>query len=250
MKVRKKDVVVGLFVIALIIAVVVGLVRYNRYKRVDALAGQISALSSKNGPPETIEGLRTAIKAYEARIEKHLKDAAQTGVYCKILAYRLQDRGLHGEALDALEKGISYTPTDATLHYLVGVSAGFVAKSTLNFEGMPGNMNRAKYYALAEEGFLRAISLDERYVRPLYGLGVLYAFDLDRPREAIPYLQRSLDISPDVDTMFVLARSFYMIESYREAVAVYDRIIGFTKDPVKVEEAQRNRQVVMDRIYG
>jgi hypothetical protein len=41
-----------------------------------------------------------------------------------------------------------------------------------------------------------------------------------------------------------------MIESYREAVAVYDRIIGFTKDPVRVEEAQRNRQFVMDRIYG
>jgi tetratricopeptide (TPR) repeat protein len=138
----------------------------------------------------------------------------------------------------------------AALHYMTGVSAGIVAKSTLNFEGTRSNMSREKYYALAEEGFLRAISLDERYVKPMYGLGVLYTFELGRPREAIPYLQRSLSISPDPDTMFVLARSYYMIEAYREAVEVYDRIIGFTKDPVKQNEAQINRQMVLDIIYG
>jgi tetratricopeptide (TPR) repeat protein len=245
----KKEVVAGIFVIALIIIAVVGFVRYNQYKQWGALAGEISALSPGNGPPETIEGLRKAIKTYEAKIERQVKDAAQTGVYCKILAYRLQDRGLHTEALDALEKAIYYTPTDAALHYMTGVSAAVAAKSSLNFEGSLGNLTRAQYFELAENGFLRAIALDERYVRPLYSLGVLYAFDLDRPGEAIPYLQRSLEISPDVDAMFVLARSFYMIQSYREAVAVYDRIISFTRDPVKQNEAQVNRQVVLDRLY-
>ncbi|GHV78475.1 hypothetical protein AGMMS49944_02660 [Spirochaetia bacterium] len=249
MRVRK-EVVGGLFVIALIITLVVVFVGHNRNKNRDTLAGQIAALSPGNGPPETIEGLRTAIRAYEAKIEMQVKDTAQTGVYCKILAYRLQDRGLHSEALDALEKAIYYTPTDAALHYMVGASAGIMAKSALNFGGTRTNMDRDKYFALAEEGYLRAISLDERYVRPMYGLGVLYTFELGRPREAIPYLLRCLDISPDTDTLFVLARSYYMIEAYREAVAVYDRIIKFTKDTAKQNEAQTNRQMVMDLIYG
>jgi tetratricopeptide (TPR) repeat protein len=133
---------------------------------------------------------------------------------------------------------------------MVGVSAGIVAKSALNFEGTRGNMGRDNYYTLAEEGYLRAIALDERYVRPMYGLGVLYTFELGRPQEAIPYLLRCLDISPDTDAMFVLARAYYMIEAYREAVEVYDRIIGFTKDPAKQNEAQINRQMVLDLIYG
>jgi tetratricopeptide (TPR) repeat protein len=180
----------------------------------------------------------------------HVKDAAQTGVYWKILAYRLQDKGLHGEALDALERAISYTPTDPALHNMVGVSAGIMAKSALNFEGTRGNLGRDNYFTLAEEGYLRAISLDERYVRPMYGLAVLYTFELGRPQEAIPYLLRCLNISPDADTMFVLARSYYMIEAYQEAVAVYDRLIDFTKDPVKRNEAQINRQIVLDTIYG
>ncbi|MFP3043515.1 tetratricopeptide repeat protein [Treponema primitia] len=246
----KKEVVVGLIVIALIVSLVAGFVGYTRNKQRDTLAGQIAALSPGNGPPETIQGLRTAIKAYEAKIAMHVKDVAQTGVYWKILAYRLQDKGLHGEALEALERAIDYNPVDAALHYMVGVSAGIVAKSSLNFEGSSGNLSRDNYYTLAENGYLRAISLDERYVKPMYGLGVLYTFELGRPREAIPYLIRSLAISPDADTMFVLARSYYMIESYREAVAVYERIIDFTKDTEKINEAQMNRQRVLDIIYG
>jgi tetratricopeptide (TPR) repeat protein len=246
----KKEALIGVAVIVLIAGAILVFIAYQRNRQRDALARDIAALNPKNGPPETIEGLRTAIRAYEAKIEIHVKDAAQTGVYWKILAYRLQDRGLHGEALEALEHAISYNPLDSALHYLTGVSAGVMAKSSLNFGGAPTNMGRERYYALAEEGYLRAISLDDRYVAPLYGLGVLYAFDLERPREAVPYLLRSLEISPDTDAMFVLARSYYMLGSYREAVAVYDRLIGFTGDPEKRKEAQLNRQLTLDRING
>ena len=237
-------------VIVLIAAAILVFTGRQRNRQRDALAREIAALNPGNGPPETIEGLRTAIRAYEAKIDLHVKDAAQTGIYWKILAYRLQGRGLHGEALEALEHAIAYNPLDSALHYLTGVSAGAMAKSSLNFGGSPENMTRENYYVLAEEGYLRAISLDERYVSPLYGLGVLYTFELERPREAIPYLLRSLDISPGVDAMFVLARAYYMIGSYQEAVEVYDRIIGFTADPEKRNEAQINRQSALDRIYG
>ncbi|MDR0597265.1 MAG: tetratricopeptide repeat protein [Treponema sp.] len=246
----KREAFIGLGVIVLIAAAALVFAVRQRDKRRDALAGEIAALNPKNGPPETIEGLRSAIRAYEAKIELHVKDAAQTGIYWKILAYRLQGKGLHREALEALEHAISYTPLDSALHYLTGVSAGVMAKSSLNFEGSPGNMTRENYYALAEEGYLRAISLDDRYVPPLYGLGVLYAFELERPGEAIPYLLRSLEISPGADAMFVLARAYYMTGSYREAAEVYERIIGFTADPEKRNEAQINRQLALDRIYG
>jgi hypothetical protein len=62
-------------------------------------------------------------------------------------------------------------------------------------------------------------------------------------------LLKSLGISPDADTMFVLARAYVMIESYTEAVKVYENIVSFTKDPDKRNEAQVNRQLVLDRLY-
>jgi tetratricopeptide (TPR) repeat protein len=246
----KREALVGLGVIVLAAAVSLVFTGYQRNRRRDALAREIAALNPGNGPPETVEGLRTAIRAYEAKIELHVRDAAQTGVYWKLLAYRLQDRGLHGEALEALERAIAYAPLDPALHYLAGVSAGVMAKSSLSFPGAAANQDRKRYYALAEEGYLRAISLDDRYVAPLYGLGVLYAFELERPGEAVPWLLRSLEISPGVDAMFVLARAYYMTGAYEEAVAVYDRIIGFTGDGEKRQEAQANRQLALDRLYG
>ncbi|AEF83841.1 tetratricopeptide repeat protein [Treponema primitia ZAS-2] len=244
----KKEMVVGIIVIILIATGLFTYIGRQRSKGRDALAREIISFNPQNGPPETIEGLRTAIRAYETKIQQHVKDAAQTGVYWKILANRLQDKGLHGEALDALERAIYYKPTDASLFYQVGISAGVMAKSALDFNGAPGEA-RERYYALAEEGHLRALSLDERYVKPMYGLAVLYVFELNRPREAIPYLQKNLAISPDTDAMFVLARAYVMTESFTEAVKVYEDIVSFTKDPDKRNEAQVNRQLVLDRLY-
>jgi tetratricopeptide (TPR) repeat protein len=205
---------------------------------------------SEGPSTESIEDVRRSIALYEKRIEQHVADAAQTGAYWKILAIRLQDRGLHGEALQALERAIYFTPTDAALHYATGLSAGTMAKSVHLFPGREAG-EREQYYAVAEEAYLRAIELDSRYLRPRFGLAVLYVFELDRPAEAIPHLEQYLQISRnDVDTMFVLARAHYMLENFQAAVDLYDRIITLTRDEQTRIDAQNNRQIVMERIYG
>jgi tetratricopeptide (TPR) repeat protein len=245
----QKEARIGIVVILVAIGVLIGIFIQQSAKGRNELAQRIADLGN-GGPPETIEGLQRAIAAYESRIEQHVKDAAQTALYWKILAIRFQDSGLHNEALNALERALYYTPGDQVLHYLTGISAAVVAKSYHNFDGL-ANSERDRLFALAEESYLHAIALDDRYLQPLYGVGVLYAFELDRPEDAIPYLQRYLEISKnDVDTLFVLARAYYMISAYEEAVAVYDNIISLTGDEQKRTEAQNNRQLVMGRLYG
>jgi tetratricopeptide (TPR) repeat protein len=118
---------------------------------------------------------------------------------------------------------------------------------------LPGSdtIDRARYFALAEEAYLRAIALGGRYLRPRYGLAVLYVFELERPAEAIPHLERCLEISRgDVDTMFVLARAYYMTESFQAAIDLYDRIISITKDEQKRSDARSNREIAMGMMYG
>jgi len=199
---------------------------------------------------ESIEEVRRNIALYEKKIEQHVADAAKTGSYWKILAIRLQDLNLHGEALQALEQAINYTPADPALHNAVGLSAAVMAKSIHLFPGRE-TFERDQYFTLAEEAYLRAIELDSRYLRPRYGLAVLYVFELDRPEEAIPHLEQYLQISRnDIDTMFVLARANYMLENFQAAVELYDRIITLARDPQKRIDAQNNRQTVMERMYG
>jgi len=198
----------------------------------------------------SIADLKASIAKYEKKIEQNVSDAAKTGSYWKILAIRYQDQGLHGEALVALQHAIYYYPLDPTLQYYTGLSAGILAKSAHDIPDSDSS-DRLRYFALAEEAYLRAIELDGNYLPPRYGLGVLYVFELNRPQDAIPHLQRYLEVSRgDVDTMFVLARAYYMLKNYQNALDLYDRIIAITKDPQKKADAQNNRTVLLGQMRG
>jgi tetratricopeptide (TPR) repeat protein len=245
----KGKIIALLAVVLVIISAFSGFSQHQRNKARGEQAKRIFSLGGAN-PPSTVEELKAAIKEYEKRIERYVNDTAQTGMYWKLLASRLSDRGLHGEALEALGNAAYYLPVDPSVQYNTGLSAGIMAKSSHAF---PGRENREKeeYFSLAEKAFLRAIELDDRYLSPRYALGVLYVFELDRSEDAIPHLKRYLEISRnDVDTMFVLARAYYVTRDYKAAVDLYDRIITLTMDEQKRKDAQNNRQLVLGQMNG
>jgi len=247
---RKRDVVFGIFALLIIGVVLYGVINYLQNKTRTDLEKRIAQLSPRGGPPETIEGLRQAIALYEAQIERNVKEAAQTGAYWKILAIRLADRGMHRDALDAFERAVQFTPEDPTLFFLIGDSASVVAASTLGFSGNPGT-EKEHFTRLAETAYLRSIQLDPAYPRPRLGLGILYTFDLNRAAEAVPHLERYVELAPsDVKGMFVLARAYFMTENYDRAVGLYDRIIARTKDPKVKAEAQNNKDTIRNVMYG
>ncbi|MDR2158739.1 MAG: tetratricopeptide repeat protein [Treponema sp.] len=252
MQLKVKEALKGIVIVLVIAAGIWVFFRYQHGKAHRDLAKKIAELSPGGGPPETIEGLRAAIAAYEEQIELNVKEGAQTGVYWKILATRLADRGMHRDALDALERAIYFNGEEPTLFYLTGISAAVAAKSSLDFPGVKnGEDARNRYFALAESAHLRAIELDPGYSRPRYAIGILYVFELDRPAEAIPHLRRYLELmSTDTDAMFTLARAYYVTGDTQSAVELYDRIITTTKDKTKKEEALRNREFVLGQNYG
>jgi tetratricopeptide (TPR) repeat protein len=249
MKIKQPGKVLGIAAILLLAAAVLGVYLAERQKSRYELARRIADLSPRGGVPTTVEGLRSAIAIYEEALEEHVRIAAQSGTYWKILAVRLADRGMHADALDALEKSIRYNGEDPTLFYLTGVSAAFMAKNALGFSQGGVQAEEDRYYTMAERAYLRAVELDSTYAKPRYGLGILYSFELDRPADAVPHLERYLELmSRDVDAMFALARSYYMTDNYEKAVDLYDRIIVSTKDADKKDEARNNRDYIMGQI--
>lgn len=197
----------------------------------------------------TTEELENAIQKYERRVEEMIVAQEQIGVWYKMLATRYLEQKMYGEALGALEKAIQYYPANQNLFYYVGVSAGYMANASLDFRAT-NKTDRDSYLLLAESGYLRAIELQPSYVRALYGLAVLYTFEMNQPAKAIPLVEKLLTIeTKHIDGMFVLARAYYMTYSYEEAVAVYDKIINTSTSKENREKAEENKKVVLDAMY-
>jgi len=244
-----KEIVLGIVVILVFGWIITFVYRYESASRNKELEKRIAELSPRRGPPETIENLRQAIALYENQIERNVREGAQTGVYWKILAIRLADKGLDNDALEAFERAVYYNSEDPVIYYLTGVSAAKVAQKKIGFTAND-SIEKERYYQLSENAYLRALELDETYSKAMYGLAVLYAFELNRPQDAVDQLDRYLQIQKsDINAMFVLARSYYMLRKFTSAIEVYEKIVSTTKDRNIKEEAFKNMDIVRDAMY-
>ncbi len=202
--------------------------------------------------PVTVEELKDAIKKYQARAMDVQLANSQVGIWYKILGTRYLDSKMYGEALKAFQSAIQYYPENQNLYYYVGLCAGYMAKASLDFNASGStSAEKFNYLKLAESAYLRAIEIEPRYVRSLYGLGVLYVFELDQCSKAIPYLETALDVeTKNTDIMFVLARAYYVEGEYDKATSLYDRIISTTKSEQKKKDAEVNKKIVLDAAYA
>ncbi len=203
------------------------------------------------GSPTTEAELKEAIKKYQDRVLDIQLAQSQIGIWYKILATRYLGAKMYGEALKTFQTAIQYYPANQNLYYYVGVCAGYMAQSALDYNGTGSTQEKYNYLKLSESAYLRAIELEPRYVRALYGIGVLYVFELDECNKAIPYLETALSIeTKNTDIMFVLARAYYVTGQYDKAVDLYDRISSTTKLEKKKQEAEANKKIVLDTSYA
>ena len=197
--------------------------------------------------PTTIEELKDAIKKYQERVADVQLAQSQVGIWYKILGTRYLDNKMYGEALKSFQEALTYYPDNQNLYYYVGVCAGYMSHAALDYNASGTNEIKYNYLKLAEEAYLRAIAIEDRYVRALYGLGVLYVFELDEPEKAIPHLEKALSIdTKNLDTMFVLARAYYSTYEFDKAVAMYDKIIETTKSEDTKKTAEENKKIALD----
>ena len=200
--------------------------------------------------PTTIEELKDAIKKYQERVADVQLAQSQIGIWYKILGTRYLDNKMYGEALKCFQEALTYYPDNQNLYYYVGVCAGYMSHAAMDYNASGTNEVKYNYLKLAEEAYLRAISIEDRYVRALYGLGVLYVFELDEPEKAIPHLEKALSIDTrNLETMFVLARAYYSSYEFDKSIEIYDRIIETTKSEDTKKTAEENKKIVLDASY-
>ena len=200
--------------------------------------------------PTSIEELKDAISKYEERVADIQLANGQIGIWHKILATRYLDKKMYGEALKSFQTALQYYPDNQNLYYYVGLCAGYMSHASMDFDADGYSEKRENYLKLSEDAYLRAREIEPRYARALYGISVLYVFELGEDEKAIPYLEKLLTIeTKNIDAMFVLARAYYMNYDFDKAVEMYDKIISLTKSAERKAEAEANREVVKNAAY-
>lgn len=241
----KKSIYILLVVLAISLIFVSCTKSYTQVKRIQAMEEGVSIDSLS-----TVDEIKEGIAKYEDRINDIMIAEQQTGIWWKILASRYLDQGMYGDALKAYEQAIMYYPANQNLYYYVGLCAGYMADASLDYNATGDLSKREHYLELSESAYKRAIELDPNYTRALYGLAVLYVFELDESEKAIPLLEKFLTIETgDTDAMFVLARAYYVNYEFQLAIDMYDRIIAKTASEKTKQEAEANKKIVMDIMY-
>ncbi len=211
---------------------------------------RMQALEEGVSSPTTEAELKEAIQKYEARVEDLVQANQQIGIWYKLLGSRYLDSQMYGEALEAFRMATTYYPANQNLYYYVGLCAGYMANQALDYTATGSTAQKFNYLKLAESAYLEALEIDPKYARALYGIGVLYLFELDEPGKAVPYLETLAEIEKrNVDGLFLLANAYYQTFEFDKAVEVYDRIISTTTSAEKKAQAEANKRQVLETAY-
>lgn len=201
--------------------------------------------------PTTIDEYKDAIEKYEKRVADIQLAQQQIGIWYKILGTKYLENKMYGEALKSFQTALEYYPDNQNLYYWVGVCAGYMSHEALDYGGSGSTTIQYNYLKLAESAYLQALKIEDRYVRALYGLGVLYVFELEEPAKAIPHLEKLLTIDTNNhDAMFVLGSAYYLNYDFDKSVEMYDKIIKSTKNASIKAQAEANKKQVLDVQYS
>ena len=191
--------------------------------------------------PNTEAELKDAIRKYEKRVDDIIIAEERIGIWYKILGSRYMDQKMYKKALKAFQSALEYYPENPNLFYQAGLAASLTAKNSLDFELTGTDIEKKRYFDLAASAYNRALEIDSKHSKAVYALSVLYIFELNRPAEAIPILEKIAEWEKKpIDHLFLLGTAYYMTGENEKAIAVYERIIEISSSAEKKAKAESN----------
>ncbi len=199
-------------------------------------AAEKKEFTSGKVPEERIRNLEKGISFYESEVKRTVKASEHLGIYYRMLALEYMNLEMYNDALKSIEQAVLYFPTSPMLYYYGAVSAAQMSKAVVRRDQVKD------YIDTAEQYYLRSLKLDPGYSEALYGLSVLYIFELDRPLDAEPLLERLLaGGSKNYNAMFLLARVKILQGETDAAEDLYSRIEEKAPDDEMKQKARENR---------
>jgi len=194
---------------------------------------------------QRIEEIEEAIRRYRKEVERTVDATGQVGIYYKMLAIEYMRGGMYGAAYDTLKQAIDIYPENPILFYYSAVCAARMSRAQVLEE------DRERWLERSVTLYRRAIDLDPGYADALYGLSVLYVFELERPEEAEALLETMLTVeSKEIEGRFLLAGVYYRLGKLEQALELYTEIESLSEVEQKRQEARDNKKRIEDELYG
>lgn len=186
--------------------------------------------------PNTEAELKDAIRKYEKRVDDIMIAEERIGIWYKILGSRYMDQKMYKKALKAFQSALEYYPENQNLFYQAGLAASLTAKNSLDFELTGTDIEKKRYFDLAVSAYKRALEIDPKHAKAVYALSVLYIFELNRPTEAIPILEKITEWEKKpIDHLFLLGAAYYM-------TGENEKLLPFMSALSKFQAAQKKKQ--------
>ena len=199
--------------------------------------GNLTTDQIKSREKELKEGIRENKNILEQKIEA----ARNLAQYHRMLGKLYLDNGMYLLGAQEFDEAIKIDTENPVIYYYAGLCYARYAKSLTNEALQFTNL------LLAEKYYLKAIDFNSNFARALYGVSVLYVFELDQPDRAAFYLEQLLQTNKsDVDAMFLLANAYIRLDLQDKAVAMYDNIMKTSMTTEYKKQAEENKKQLLN----
>ncbi len=202
-----------------------------------------SGLREDNGgvlDPARLEEAQTNVAEHKSVIDKLMLETAWNGDALRYLGDEYFRRDMFAPALTAYAQALQIIPTSFSLWYRSGLAHAQLATLELDPDA------RKARSMMAARAYEKALSFEPDHGSSLYGLGILYVFELGEPAKALVPLDRLLEKeTQNTRAYFVRARARFEVGDIEGAIRDYDAIIQYSKDSAEKEKARRNRSEVL-----
>jgi tetratricopeptide (TPR) repeat protein len=219
--------------------------RMNREQAMVEELARMAGPEERELSAEKIREIETEIQEYRREVDRTVQAKGQLGVYYKMLAVEYMRAGMFQAAYEALQQAIAVYPENPILFYYQAVCAARMAKAQALEE------DRRRWLEISERLYRRALYLDAGYAAALYGLSVLYVFELDSPQLAETQLEQLLQVeSKHIDGRFLLGQVYFSLGRLEEAIEIYGEIESLSDAREDRERAAANRSEIEEQLYG
>jgi len=146
-------------------------------------------------------------------------------------------------ALDTFKEALIIYPENPNILYYAGLCSARLSKT----KGLESESN--DYLYNAERYYKASLIINKSYSSPMYGLAVLYVFEMDQPEKAVPLLEAyNIIQKSSMRGRFLLATAYYSIGDSNRAVDVYNEIINKSSNEAEIESARENRNLILQGV--
>ena len=189
---------------------------------------------------ERSEQLEKDILYFSDILNKKIEAGDKLGTYYKLIGLKYLDYSMYFLALEAFERALEIYPENPNILCYAGLASSRLGKTA------GSDSEEEEFLAKGVRYYRASLSFKGDFSPSLYGLAIVYVYELDQPELAIPLLETYNKIQKSsMKGRFLLAAAHFAMGNRDLALDIYNYIIDKSTDDTEIESASNNRNTIL-----